>query len=178
MIYRDGERVRLLDRVALDEESSGIVVGISDEQSYLPYVKHAARSPSPGCALVRSDSGELCWRPHHGQDLVFVERTDIDDGAALDWHKPGDISTKPPIPPPLNHYYSGQAIEVGDRVRMSATATGRVIAVISNGQFSQAAPEEEWAHLGHGFLVEPGLYWYEEADEDLELIDRAGVLYG
>lgn len=36
-------------------------------------------------------------------------------------------------------------------------------------------PEEDWSYLGHGFLVldsNKTIFWYNDADEDLELIRR------
>jgi len=73
------------------------------------------------------------------------------------------------------NYSSGEEIRVGDRVA-HAGGPGRVVFVIATRSFSDEYPEEHWGYLAEGFMVETekyGLILFDEADEDLTLIERA-----
>ena len=71
-------------------------------------------------------------------------------------------------------YHSGEAIHAGDIVRY-----GRVSAVIvfvnDSGEYLPGF-SSAWSYLGTGFMVRQeneALIYLEEADEDLELVQRA-----
>lgn len=72
------------------------------------------------------------------------------------------------------HYYSGDDIRAGDRVRC-AEWTGRVTFVLGTGSFGPGFSPADWSYLGRGFMVEydqAGLVFAERAEEDLELVAR------
>ena len=74
-------------------------------------------------------------------------------------------------------YADGQEMKLGDRVRLGADDGGVVVAMIGTGEYSKEYPEAQWGSLKKGAMVEfpmYGLIHYEQPEEDLELIARAG----
>ena len=72
-------------------------------------------------------------------------------------------------------YYSGDEIHVGHHVRYAGD-TGTIVFVIDRGEYSPRCPESDWSHYGSGFMIETPAFarvMLDEADEDLELLDRA-----
>ncbi len=72
-------------------------------------------------------------------------------------------------------YFDGTEIQLGDKVTVDRE-NGVVVAVIDTNQFSDAYPEG-WSYLEKGALIEAegfGLIHYEQPDEDLILVQRAG----
>lgn len=74
-------------------------------------------------------------------------------------------------------YSEGKPVKLGDRVRYGADgALGRVVGIIDSGEFQAGYPEEEWAYLERGVLVESdkfGLIHYpSELDDDIVLDSR------
>jgi len=73
-------------------------------------------------------------------------------------------------------YSDGQEIKVGDRVKLGQDTGGVVMCSIDAGEYCEAYPQAEWAHLKRGVLINfPtfGLIHYEEPEPDLELIERS-----
>jgi hypothetical protein len=74
------------------------------------------------------------------------------------------------------NYGDGQEVRLGDRVKLGADDGGVVVASIDSGEYSEAHPAAQWAYLKKGVMVEfptYGLIHYEEAEPDLQLIERA-----
>ena len=72
-------------------------------------------------------------------------------------------------------YYSGDEIHVGDRVRYAGD-TGTIVFVIDRDEYSSKYSEGDWSHYGTGFMIETPRFarvMLDEADEDLELLERA-----
>lgn len=72
------------------------------------------------------------------------------------------------------HYCSGEEIRVGDRVRCDGW-TGVVVFVLGTGSFALGYSAADWSYLCRGFMVlydQVGLVFSEEADEDLDLVER------
>jgi hypothetical protein len=71
-------------------------------------------------------------------------------------------------------YHSGDEIHVGDRVRYAGD-TGTIVFVIDRREYSPKYPESDWSEYGTGFMIETPAFarvMLDEADEDLELLDR------
>jgi len=74
-------------------------------------------------------------------------------------------------------YADGLEMRIGDRVRLGEDDGGVVVCVIDTGEYSEAHPEAQWGYLKKGAMIEfpmYGLIHYEEVEDDLELIARAG----
>jgi hypothetical protein len=74
-------------------------------------------------------------------------------------------------------YLNGEEILVGDKVTADSVE-GIVVCVIDSKQFTEDYPENSWAYLEEGALVETeemGLLHYQEADEDLILVERSNA---
>ena len=72
-------------------------------------------------------------------------------------------------------YRDGQVVKFGDLVALGEDR-GTVVASIDTDQYSAVCAREEWCYLERGVLVEfqrCGLTYFEEADENLELVARA-----
>jgi hypothetical protein len=72
-------------------------------------------------------------------------------------------------------YADGRDIRLGDRVRLGQDDRGVVVASIDTGEYSSGFPATSWGHLKQGVMINfpmYGLIHYEEAEEDLELIER------
>lgn len=175
MRYEAGKDVCMGDLVEVDNGQTCQVVGLADEAQFLPGLEEARLRASPGCALVRSSDGALHWRPFPGSQMVFLRSSSPpDEGLQRDAAVPGiDYG---PVPPPLDHYFSLERVEVGDEVKTSIDSVGRIVAVISRHEYDASIDKAEWEYLRHGFLcasaLSGSLTWYEEADEDLELLHR------
>jgi hypothetical protein len=84
------------------------------------------------------------------------------------------------VPGSDTHYCSGEDIRAGDVVRCAAWS-GRVVFVLGTGSFAAGYTPADWSYLSRGFMVEydqAGLVFADEADEDLELVARAGPAGG
>lgn len=74
-------------------------------------------------------------------------------------------------------YSDGQRAKVGDIV-MLAGELGEVVCSIDDSIYSPAHPENQWAYLTRGIMVEFkafGLIHYENAEEDLTLVRRTTI---
>jgi hypothetical protein len=72
-------------------------------------------------------------------------------------------------------YLTGEEIRVGDHVAC-ADWRGIVRFVLATDSFAPGFAAEDWAYLGHGFMVEydnAGLVFAETADHDLVFVRRA-----
>jgi hypothetical protein len=72
-------------------------------------------------------------------------------------------------------YYSGDHVNVGDRVRLWPSVCGVVVCSIDDGVYSQEFPETSWAYKGKGIIIKADngqIFYYDEADEDFELLER------
>ena len=66
-------------------------------------------------------------------------------------------------------YRDGREVKLGDRVKLGEDSGGVVVASIDTREYSPVCTEAEWSFLQKGVLVD-----YEEPDEDLEFLARAG----
>jgi hypothetical protein len=68
----------------------------------------------------------------------------------------------------------GSLIHIGDRVDIGeGWATGVVVFSLDTGEFSPEYPEEHWAYLKRGVMVDTdkaGLIHYEDNSDELEII--------
>lgn len=138
-------------------------------------VESARFLASPSCALVRRKDGSLHWRPYPDSRMIFLRGSVISyDGFQFS----DDIQGMDcgPVPPPLDYYFSLDRVELSDEVKTSFDASGRIVAVIARHEYDALIDKVDWEYLGHGFLIASAgsgsLTWYEEADEDLELLHR------
>lgn len=72
-------------------------------------------------------------------------------------------------------YTCGAEVRVGDKVKLWDCCFGTVVASIDLNEYSHQFPENEWAYLKSGVLINSdkgGVIHYTENDEDLELIER------
>jgi hypothetical protein len=71
----------------------------------------------------------------------------------------------------------GKLIRIGDCLDVGrGWSTGVVVFSIDTGEYSADYPEEHWAYLERGVMVETekgGLIYYDHNDGDLEVIDSA-----
>ena len=77
-------------------------------------------------------------------------------------------------------YSDGQRVEVGDIVCLGDQHTGVVVCCVSDGVYSENYTEAEWGFLKRGLVVlfsDFGPIHYDEAEDDLELISRAGAVF-
>src|SRR5215472_833128 len=57
-------------------------------------------------------------------------------------------------------YPDGQAIRLGDKVRLGTDVEGVVVASIDTGEFGQEHPEAQWGYLKKGVMIEfKGTLW-------------------
>ena len=74
-------------------------------------------------------------------------------------------------------YADGQDVRLGDQVRLGGDDGGRVVCSIDTSEYSDECPEAQWSYLKKGVVISfPrfGLIHYVKAEEDLQLIARAG----
>ncbi|MDC0748549.1 hypothetical protein [Polyangium mundeleinium] len=75
-------------------------------------------------------------------------------------------------------YWDGQDVRLGDRVRLGDDDGGVVVCSLDTGEYSDEHPESAWGYLKRGVMIlfpKYGLIHYEQPEEDLELIARAGA---
>ncbi len=73
-------------------------------------------------------------------------------------------------------YLDGQEVKVGDKVQLWSGCYGVVVCSIDTDEYTTAYPKEEWGYLKSGVLIKTdkaGLIHYMEADEDMQLLERA-----
>ncbi|TAL35565.1 MAG: hypothetical protein EPN97_07090 [Alphaproteobacteria bacterium] len=71
-------------------------------------------------------------------------------------------------------YADGQQIRLGDRVKLGKDENGKVVCLIEVGEY---LPGEDWLYLKEGIMTrfpQFGHIHYKKAEEDLQLIARAG----
>ena len=77
-------------------------------------------------------------------------------------------------------YTDGTEIKLGDTVLISGQYHGVVVADIDNGRYSESNPEEQWAYLASGVMIDTdfgGLVHYQQENlvsETIELESREG----
>ncbi len=74
-------------------------------------------------------------------------------------------------------YLDGQEVKVGDKVQLWNGCYGIVVCSMDTNEYTAAYPKEEWGYLKSGVMIKTdkaGLIHYIEADEDLQLLERAG----
>jgi len=72
-------------------------------------------------------------------------------------------------------YLNGESVGLGDQVELWRGATGRVVAIFDAMQFSPEYPEQEWAYLKTGILIDSpqaGLIHFPKTDLDMKLLKR------
>ncbi len=73
------------------------------------------------------------------------------------------------------HYFSGEEISAGDRVRC-AELTGEILFVLGTVSFADGHCAADWSYLGRGFMAkydQAGWVFTEQANADLVLVARA-----
>jgi len=73
-------------------------------------------------------------------------------------------------------YSDGKQAALGDRVRLWDSMFGTIVCSIDDNQYSVAFSREHWAYKGRGVVVQADngqTFYYDEADEDFELMARA-----
>lgn len=73
-------------------------------------------------------------------------------------------------------YFSGELVNLGDKVSLSDGALGEVVCSIDTRECSTAYSHSDWEYLKHGILVaflKYGLIYYERAEADLHFLERA-----
>lgn len=76
------------------------------------------------------------------------------------------------------NYVTGEAVKLGDRVRLGQESDGVVVFIIDTGEYSSDYPEAQWGgYLKKGVMIHfnsYGLFHYEDSIEpDVQLIARA-----
>jgi len=74
------------------------------------------------------------------------------------------------------NYPSGEKVVIGDRVKLWQGCHGTVVCSLDDGQYTPEYPENEWAYLKRGVLIESdeaGLIHYIQPEHSLELIARS-----
>jgi hypothetical protein len=69
----------------------------------------------------------------------------------------------------------GRLIRLGDRVSIGYRTDGVVVCSIDTHEYSAEFPEDKWAYLERGIIVEIeriGLMHLEDTDEEVEIIDE------
>ena len=72
-------------------------------------------------------------------------------------------------------YSDGQAVRVGDKVKLGQDTGGVVVCSLDRDEFADGYLKSEWEHLKRGVLInfpQFGLIHYEELEPDVELIER------
>lgn len=73
-------------------------------------------------------------------------------------------------------YPDGRDVRLGDRVKLGKDNNGIVVCSIDTNEFTDEAPAAQWAYLKKGVMIRflnYGLIYYETAESDLELVERA-----
>ncbi|WP_423601094.1 hypothetical protein [Roseateles sp. MS654] len=73
-------------------------------------------------------------------------------------------------------YSDGQEARLGDKVKLSDGSEGVVVCSIDTDEFTSDYPRDQWEYLKRGVMVNfqrLGVVHYEQADEDLELVERS-----
>jgi hypothetical protein len=72
------------------------------------------------------------------------------------------------------NYRDGQAVQLGDKVRLGDDQSGVVVAVIEAGEYASGYRASDWQYLGNGLIVSTdfGDVRFDEPDEDMALVDR------
>lgn len=75
-------------------------------------------------------------------------------------------------------YSSGQEVRLGDKVKLGDDSGGVVVCSIDTDEYTPEYPKTQWAYLKQGVMVnfpKYGLIHYEQAEADLELVERAAA---
>jgi hypothetical protein len=73
-------------------------------------------------------------------------------------------------------YSDGKEVKIGDKVQLWNGCYGVVVCSMDTDGYSVDYPKKEWGYLKSGVMIKTdkaGLIHYIEADEDLQLIERA-----
>ena len=73
-------------------------------------------------------------------------------------------------------YSDGKEVKIGDTVTLWSGCHGVVVCSIDTDEYTVDYPKNEWGYLKSGVMIKTdksGLIHYIEADEDLQLIERA-----
>jgi hypothetical protein len=74
-------------------------------------------------------------------------------------------------------YADGKQASLGDRVKLWHDFFGTIVCSIDDEQYAAEFSREHWAYKGRGVVVKADdgrLFYYDEADEDFELLQSAG----
>jgi hypothetical protein len=73
-------------------------------------------------------------------------------------------------------YSDGQQVKLGDKVQLWSGCHGVVVCSMDTDEYTAAFPKAEWSYLKSGVMIKTdkaGLIHYIEADEDMQLLERA-----
>jgi hypothetical protein len=74
-------------------------------------------------------------------------------------------------------YHNGLEIKVGDQVKLWDGCHGTVVCSLDTDEYSPSHTKADWGYLETGIIIDTdqaGLIHYLAANEDLELLSRAG----
>lgn len=72
-------------------------------------------------------------------------------------------------------YANGEAVKLGDKVRLGQDSGGVVVVLIDTGEYAPSYPKSEWEYLKTGVMINfptLGLIHYTAFEPGLELIAR------
>jgi len=75
-------------------------------------------------------------------------------------------------------YSDGQPATLGDRVRLWDSVFGTIVCSMDDDRYTEEFPRDDWARVGRGVIIKADdgqVFHYEDADEDVELLTRAGA---
>jgi hypothetical protein len=75
-------------------------------------------------------------------------------------------------------YSNGEQVRLWDRVKVWEGCHGIVVFSIDSEEYSSEYPKEHWQYLKRGVMIDTevaGLIYYEEPEEEMELLARGGV---
>ncbi|MDD5034478.1 MAG: hypothetical protein PHE55_06935 [Methylococcaceae bacterium] len=73
-------------------------------------------------------------------------------------------------------YANGNNAKLGDKVRLWNGRLGIVVCSMDTNEYTPAYPKAEWEYLKQGLLIKADngeVFHYVEADEDIEIVERA-----
>jgi ketosteroid isomerase-like protein len=145
-----------------------------DAATAIERVTYTVETWSSGSALPAASAGRDCtsiavdlppgnWRSTCGTATFLQERRLSDRSWAAAKH----CARIPRV-----HYESGEEVHVYDRV-VNVGVEGTIVFVIDRGEYSDRFPEEAWAYLGRGFMIEEddgNLIYYPEPNGCIQLL--------
>lgn len=141
------------------EVMSGDKVRLGDDEGMVTCLMDRNKSPSA--------FGENIWEGYRNRVVIrFSKRGFV--------HYIGELGPDIELVSETMKYADGQQIRLGDRVKLGKDENGKVVCLIEVGEY---LPGEDWLYLKEGIMTrfpQFGHIHYKKAEEDLQLIARAG----